>query len=310
MPVDAQVQAVLDAVADSARTPITDVTPNELRELFTTTAAMAGRPDTEAGTEDVTAEGPDGPVTVRVYRPAARAPLPLVVFFHGGGWVIGDVASYDPFCHHLAVLTPAVVVSVEYRLAPEHPFPAGLSDCEAAVRWAAAHAAELGTNGRLAVAGDSAGGNLAAVVARRARDAGGPPISFQLLCYPVTDATGSSPSVAENAEGYLLTRADMEWFCRHYLQGADPKDPDVSPLFADDLSDLPPARVVTAEYDPLRDEGEAYAARLAEAGVPATVVRYDGMIHGFLSMGGVVDTGRRALGELAAVLADALAVSR
>ncbi len=306
MPVDAQVQVVLDAIDASGRTPITSVTPDELRVLFQVSPEMAGQPDTLARTEDMVAEGPDGPVPVRVYRPEAPQPLPLVVFFHGGGWVIGDVPTYDGFCQHLAVETPAVVVSVEYRLAPEHPFPAGLSDCEAATRWAATHAAELGATGRLAVAGDSAGGNLAAVVARRARDAGGPAISFQLLCYPVTDGTGSSASVTENAEGYLLTKADMEWFIGHYLDGTDPMDPDVSPLFAKDLSGIAPALVITAEYDPLRDEGEAYAARLAEAGVAATAVRYDGMIHGFLSMDAVVDAGRRGLAEAAAALGAAL----
>jgi acetyl esterase len=244
---------------------------------------------------------------VRVYRPAADDPLPVVVYFHGGGWVIGDIATHDTTCQRLAAGVPAVVVSVDYRLAPEHRFPAAVDDCDAATAWVSAHAAELGGDAtRLAVAGDSAGGNLAAVVALRARHAHGPAIAFQLLVYPATDLTRSLPSHTENGEGYLLDTDAMTWFINQYLVDADPRHPDASPLFVDDLAGLPPALVVTAEFDPLRDEGEAYAQRLRDAGVDVTTSRYDGMIHGFYGLDSIFDASKRATAETIAALRDAL----
>jgi acetyl esterase len=233
--------------------------------------------------------------------------LPVVVYFHGGGFVIGDIATHDAICHRLAAGVPALVVSVDYRLAPEHPFPAAVEDCDAATGWVSAHAVELGADpARLAVAGDSAGGNLATVVARHARDRGGPPVAFQLLIYPGIDMTRSFPSHSENGEGYLLDTDTMTWFLGNYLADADPRHPDASPIFAEDLSNLPPALVLTAEFDPLRDEGEAYAQRLREAGVVATTSRYDGMIHAFYGLDGILDSAKSATAETTAALRDAL----
>lgn len=270
-------------------------------------AAIAGPPEEAVSAEDRCVPGPAGDIPVRVYRPEGDHQSPIIVYFHGGGFVIGDIETHDTICQRLAAGVPAVVVSVDYRLAPEHPFPAAVEDCDAATDWVSAHAAELGGDaGRLAVAGDSAGGNLAAVVTRHARDAGGPPIAFQLLVYPVTDMTRTLPSHIENGTGYLLDSDSMTWFHEHYLGEADPRQPDASPLLADDLSDLPPALVVTAEYDPLRDEGEAYAGRLRQAGVPVTVSRYDGMIHAFYGMNSIFDTARRATAETVTALREAL----
>jgi acetyl esterase len=218
------------------------------------------------------------------------------VWYHGGGFVIGDLESADRTCRKLAIGTGALVVSVDYRLAPEHPFPAGPDDCFAALRWIVDNAASLGgDSSRLAVGGDSAGGNLAAVVALQARDQG-VALRHQLLVYPVTDCTMSSTSYDENAEGYLLTRDSMDWFVVHYLSaGADAKDPRVSPLYADDLRGVAPALVITAEFDPLRDEGEAYAERLRDAGVEVETRRFDGQVHGFFGLGTITPVANEAV---------------
>jgi acetyl esterase len=309
VPLDPQARTLLDQIEAAGAPPPYRLGPEEARAGFNPfVAAMIGPPDRRVPTEDRTVPGPAGAVPVRVYRPASGGPLPVVVYFHGGGWVIGDLDCCDTICHRLADGVPAVVVSVDYRLAPEHPYPAAVDDCDAATTWVAEHAEELGADpSRLAVAGDSAGANLAAVVARRARDRGGPPVAFQLLVYPVTDATRSLPSYVENGSGYLLDADTMAWFCRHYLAGADPEQPDVSPLFVEDFSGLPPGLVVTAEFDPLRDEGEAYAERLRKAGVDAATSRYDGMIHMFYGFDAMFDAARRATAETVSALQVALA---
>jgi acetyl esterase len=247
---------------------------------------------------DGTAKGEVGPVPVRIYRPrGAVGALPLVVNFHGGGWTIGSLDSADWLCSHVAVGTRAVVVSVDYRLAPEHPFPAAVDDAVAAARWAAAHLGELGGDDRLAVAGDSAGGNLAAVVAQQLH-ADGTPVTAQFLIYPAVDSAGEYPSRVENAKGYFLEQPTMDWFYGHYAGGwDDPADPRLSPLRAADLSGLAPALVVTAEFDPLRDEGEAYAEALRAAGVPVRQQRYDGLIHGFFDMGPISAAAQAAIDE-------------
>jgi acetyl esterase len=233
----------------------------------------------------------------------------VLVYFHGGGWVIGNPDTHDNLCKALANRSSARVVSVDYRLAPEHRFPAAPEDCYAATCWVAERGAEIGVDGaRLAVAGDSAGGNLATVVALMARDRGGPRLRHQVLIYPVTDCDFDTPSYRDNAEGYLLTRDAMRWFWDHYLPDPDLRtNPYAAPLRAEKLAGLPPATVLTAEYDPLRDEGEAYAARLREAGVPVEATRHHGQIHGFVQLLDVFDAARRAVDELGLALRRALA---
>lgn len=249
---------------------------------------------------DEAADGPGGPIPLRLYTPRAPGPRPGLIWFHGGGWVTGSLDSHDGLCRQLALDTGAVVVAVDYRLAPEHRFPAAVEDALAATRWVADRAARLGIDaGRLAVGGDSAGGNLAAVVSAIARD-GGPPLCWQLLVYPITDCDLDTPSYRENAVGYLLTRAGMAWFWDHYLPDpASRAHPHASPLRAPDLSNLPPAYVITAEYDPLRDEGESYARRLRDAGVPTRLDRFEGMVHGFLRRTDRLDRSHEALRRIA-----------
>lgn len=311
MPVDPQVQALLDALAAAPGPALHELSPTDARAVY---AAMAqdrqGRGDDVASTQDLVAPRPDGDLALRVYRPEGAATgAPVCAFFHGGGWVIGSIDSHDALCTALAARSGVVVVSVDYRLSPETPYPGPLDDCLAATRWIADHADELGVDAaRMAVAGDSAGGNLAAAVALRARDEGGPSLAFQLLVYPVVDHSFSQASYVDNAEGYFLTAAGMRWFSAHYLGGTDPTDGFAAPLHAADLSGLPSAHVVTAEYDPLRDEGEAYAERLRAAGVDVTTERYDGVIHGFVSMFAVVDRGNEAVDDAAAALASGLGV--
>ncbi|MBV8080699.1 MAG: alpha/beta hydrolase [Actinobacteria bacterium] len=256
-----------------------------------------GEPDAVEHVEDRDAGG----VRVRVYRPAAEGPLPALVWFHGGGWAVGSLDSHDPLCRALAARTPCVVVAVDYRLAPEHPFPAGLEDAWSATEWTFAHAAELGADAeRISVGGDSSGGNLAAVVALRARDRG-VALARQILVYPVADFDFERPSYAEHATGLNLTTEKMRWYWRLYLDGADGTHPDASPLRAD-LHGVAPAVVITASHDVLRSEGEEYARRLEQAGVPVKHRHYDGMIHGFLRMPRLVDDAATAVDEIAAAL--------
>jgi len=301
MPLHPQAAAVIQLMNSLGDPPFDQQTPEQARQL----RAERARPATEDVHEirDVDADG----VPCRLYRPSAIEPLGLLVFLHGGGWVIGDLDSHDNVCRSLANQSGQAVLSVDYRLAPETKFPGAVDDTLHAVRWAYDHAADLGCDpNRLAVGGDSAGGNLAAVAAL----AHEVPLRFQLLIYPVTDATMSAPSYAANGEGYFLTAGGMRWFIDHYLDGTDtnPRDPRVSPLFATDdaLASAPPAMVITAEFDPLRDEGDEYAERLAAAGVPTNHLRFGGMFHGFFSMAEFVDGGKAAIAAASAALAAAL----
>jgi acetyl esterase len=312
MPLDPQAQALLDQVAASGAPPLTEMSPADARQFMEALNAASGPGPDLPLVEDVTIPATDGPVMARVYRPSTDAPLPVLVWFHGGGWVIGSVAGSDATCRHLAQRSGVAVVSVEYRLAPEHPFPAGARDCYDALRWVVDHASELGLDaGRVAVGGDSAGGNLSAAVTLIAADRGGPAVHFQLLVYPATDLLCSYPSHHENGDGYLLTSDAIKWFTDHYLSGEenDAKDKLVSPIYADEteLAQLPAALVITAEYDPLRDEGEAYAKRLEQAGVPAQTIRVPGQIHGFFGMVGVMDAADVMVTEAAEALRQALA---
>jgi acetyl esterase len=304
-----EIKALLDRQAASGRPPLHRQSVEQARAFHVQDApALNGPPAAVAAVADQMIPGPAGELPVRVYTPEGSPPFPIVVFFHGGGWVVGTLDTYDPLCRDLAAATPAVVVSVDYRLAPEHRWPAAVEDAYAATLWASHNAAALGgAQHRLAVAGDSAGGNLAAVVALGARDRGGPAIAFQLLVYPVLDAAADTASWRELADGFYLTADGMRWYWGHYLGGADGRAPDASPLRAAFVAGLPPALVIGAEHDILRDEGEAYAARLAQAGVDARASRYPGVVHGFFRWRAVSGAAEAALQEAAAALRSALA---
>ena len=249
-------------------------------------------------------------IPVRVYTPEGNSPMGVLVYFHGGGWVLGDLESHDRVCRALANLAGCVVVSIGYRLAPEHVFPAAAEDCYAATKWVSENASSLGADpSRLAVGGDSAGGNLAAVVSMMARDRGGPSIAFQLLLYPVTDAAMDTPSQKEFAsDGFVLSRADMEWFWNNYVESsAEKMNQYASPLRAKNLAGLPPALILTASHDPLRDEGERFAQRLISSGVKVTCTRYEGVTHGFVSFADALDKGKEGQRQAADALKVAFA---
>jgi acetyl esterase len=296
MPVDPQIQVLLDAgsgVPDTHTMSVPDA-----RAAYERRIAAFAPPASVQNVREISIAGPGGPLKLRIYTPMGKGPFPLVVFFHGSGFVLCSLDTHDGMCRNICAGAGCVVVSVDYRLAPEHKFPAGLEDCIAATRWAAAHGAELGADAQqLVIAGDSAGGNMAAVAAQRLRDVS---IKGQVLIYPVTDYhTPGTPSYVSNAEGYGLSRKTMEWFWAHYLPRAeDGQHPDASPLRAKSLHDLPPALVITAQYDPLCDEGEFYAQRLTAAGVPTSLSRYDGMNHGFLFWVGRVTKADAAMAEI------------
>jgi acetyl esterase len=288
MTMDPQAQGLIDQLKAQGVPDFPEMGVDQARQFINAFIEMEGPAQDVAEVRDLEIPGPAGTIPARLYRSRPDGAQPVIVYYHGGGFVLGDIAVADKPCRQLANAGDCAVVSIDYRLAPEHPAPAGAEDCYAATAWVSEHAADLGVDpSRLAVAGDSAGGNLAAVVPLMARDRGGPPIALQILIYPVTDLVNDAPSRAENGEGYLLTQASMEWFKELY--GAqDPADPYVSPLHAGDLSGLPPAVVVTAGYDPLRDEGNAYAGRLREAGLDVLHLENPTMIHGFMWLGGVI----------------------
>jgi len=308
MALDPQAQALLDLVAAFGMPALSTLSVEDARKALVQMGELSGpEPEPVAKVEDRLIPGPAGQIPVRVYTPQGSGSFPVLVWFHGGGFALGSIDIVDEFCRALTNAAGCITVSVDYRLAPEHKFPAAVDDCYTATKWVAENANAIGSDPtRIAVGGDSAGGNLAAVVALMARDRGTPPLVYQLLVYPVTNFAFDTPSHREYADGYFLTKDDMTWFCNLYLRSeADSHNPYASPLQAQDLRGLPPALVITGEFDPLRDEGEAYAARMREAGVPVACKRYSGMIHGFLSM--PLDQGKKARQEAAAGLRSAFA---
>jgi acetyl esterase len=306
MPVNPQVQTLLDEFSKQGLPPFDQMSITQARLVALGFRDLQGEPEAVGEVRDILVPGPAGALPVRLYHPSPGVSLPLVIYFHGGGWVIGDLEIVDRPCRALANAAHCVVASVNYRLSPETKFPGPAEDCYMATRWLVEHAKEVGADGNFAaVSGDSAGGNLAAAVALMARDRGAPALSYQLLIYPVTAPAQDTKftSYQDNAEGYLLTKGSMEWFWQHYLASPeDAKNPYASPLHASDLSRLPPAMVITAEFDPLRDEGLAYAQRLREAGVAVKASHYEGMIHGIFWMAGALDRGKELIGEVAAEL--------
>jgi acetyl esterase len=302
---------LLDLIEQSGMPPTYTLSPEDARSFYRERRRFT-QPDAPSLdlVRDLSAEGPAGPIPLRLYRPApaAAGALPVLVYFHGGGWVIGDLDTHDVLCRQLAIGSGCTVVSVDYRMGPEHRFPAAVDDCLAATQWVARNAALLGIDAsRLAVGGDSAGGNLAAVVAIAARDVGNPAIAWQLLIYPATDQRRIAPSHTTNAQGYLLTADSMRWYHDHYIDDTrHDLDWRASPLLCEDLSGLPPSLVLTAGYDPLRDEGIQYAQRLTEAGSRATHVSFERQIHGFIPMGRAIDEANEAVAMCAAALKRAL----
>jgi acetyl esterase len=301
-------QRVCDIIVDSQRPPFEALTPAQAREVYLASRRVfQPEPEEVAEVAALAAPGPAGPIPLRLYRGQGTeraTPQPALVFFHGGGWVVGDLDSHDQVCRALANAVPCIVVAVDYRLAPEHKFPAAAEDAVAATRWIANNGVRLGIDpARLAAGGDSAGGNLTAVVTLDARDRNGPALTYQVLIYPATDMSLDRPSHVRHADQLPLRTATMHWFVDHYLRDArDKPDWRASPLRASSFAGLPPALVVTAEFDPLCDEGEAYVRALAEAGVAVTLDRFPGQIHGFLTMGRIAADSRRLIELTAAHL--------
>jgi acetyl esterase len=298
-------QLLLDMEAQN-NPPMESVPVEETRQqVVERFRPVGGVPEPMASVEDRRIPGPAGDIPVRIYTPDAAGPRPAMVYFHGGGFVICNLDTHDVVCRALARRAGALVVSVDYRLAPESKFPAAVDDCYAATVWTAEHAAELGADPeRLSVCGDSCGGTLATAVALKSREEQGPKIALQAMVYPITDlSTFETPSYAEFGENHQLTKPTMAWFRNHYLRSEeDGRHPYASPLLARDLSGLPPALIITAECDPLRDEAEAYAKRLEQAGVPVTCTRYAGMIHPFFALSGVIRQAVDAFDQIAAAV--------
>lgn len=308
MPLDQQANAFLKQLEEMGGPALNDMTPVEAREALAVLADLGGEPEPVGSIANRTIQGPLGEIPIRVYTPEGEGPFLALVYFHGGGWVVGDLETVDSACTILTNRAEAVVVSVDYRLAPENKFPAPVTDCYAATEWASSNATELGVDPqRIAVGGDSAGANLAAVVSIMARDRGAPEIAYQVLFYPVTNMNFETESYRSNGTDYFLTTDMMRWFWGHYIESENiGRDVLASPLLTENLSNLPPAFVATAEFDPLRDEGEAYAELLLEAGNDVSIKRYDGQIHGFVTLCGVMDRGRQAIEDAAAQMRLAL----
>lgn len=304
MPLHPQAHRFLEAHRSLGLKPIEQGTPDEFRKALRSAVTSDGTAEEMKATEDRQIIGPAGSIPVRIYWPLSRKPKGALVYYHGGGWVGGDLDTHDPLCRAIADMASCLVIAVDYRLAPEHKYPAAVDDARAAFQWVCDYGPELGIPpGSVAIGGDSAGGNLAAVVSLMARDQQHPLPCLQVLLYPIVDSDFTTNSYQQYAEGYLLTASGMKWFWQHYLPDETlSRQPYASPLQADDLSGLPPALVITAEYDVLRDEGNQYAIRLQSAGVATQWKCYDGMIHGFASRVRVFDAAREACTQIAGAL--------
>ncbi|HEV8037517.1 MAG TPA: alpha/beta hydrolase [Bryobacteraceae bacterium] len=300
---DPIVRQLLEAAEAEGNAPLESFSPEEARKVaIESLKLVGGTMEPIHAIENIQIPGPVGEIPIRIYTPDGPAPRPALVYFHGGGWVVCDLDTHDVVCSAMARRAGAVVIAVDYRLAPEHKFPAAVIDCYAATAWVASNAEKLGIDPkRIAVGGDSAGGNLAAVVSLKSRDEDGPAIALQVMVYPVTNLSSfDTPSYREFGEDHYLTKSEMEWFRGHYLRSMeDARDPHASPLLALDLSELPPALIITAECDPLRDEGQAYAKRLEYDGVAVTYTCYAGMIHPFFSLSGAIPQAFDAIQQVA-----------
>jgi acetyl esterase len=310
MPLDPQIDTILQLIKTSGLPEVWQLTPDQAREQYLTRVRRLEYKQAVHRTEDRRIPGPNSDIPIRIYWPREAKhgeSFPVLLWLHGGGFVIGNLDTHDSVCRMLAVQADCMVVAVDYRLAPECKFPAAVDDCHAALKWLALRGTEIGADPRrIAVGGDSAGGNLAAVLAILARDEGYPPLSLQLLIYPCTAPEPETASHRKFAEGYVLSRNSIVWFYKHYQRGrADANDFRFAPLLQEDLSKLPPAFVLVAGYDPLRDEGIDYAKRLIEAGNRVTLSNYEGMVHGFFLMGGAVDAAKRAVAQSAEQLREA-----
>ena len=310
MALDPQVKAILDQMAEAGGPKLSEMDAASAREVFRQMSTTFDNSDVPVGgVEDRKIPGPGGDIPIRIYTPVAAggSPVAALVYYHGGGWVVGDIDSHDATCRTLSQTSGCKVISVDYRLAPESKFPAAADDAYAALAWVEKNAMEIGVDpNRIAVGGDSAGGNLAAVACLMARDKNGPHIAFQLLIYPVTQIGIDSASRKELAEGYFLETETMRWFEEQYVDASDADNPYASPLKAQNLSGLPSAYVITAGFDPLKDEGKAYADGLRAAGVDVQYVNYDGMIHGFIALTALVENAATAVAETGAALKKAL----
>jgi acetyl esterase len=311
MPLHPQAERFLAQLREQRQPPLETQPVERSRNALLLTSGLFKDCPAVARFEDRAIAGPGGPLRVRLYWPKGDGPFGACLYFHGGGWVLNSVDTHDDLCRRLCDASGCVIVSVDYRLAPEHRYPAAIDDGYAALEWVAAHAAEVGIDpARIAVSGDSAGGNIAAVLCLMSRDRRGPPIRFQALVYPIVDCDLNRQSCLENAEGYFLTRSQMIWFWDQYLPDVPRRaEPYASPLRAASHAGLPPAYILTAEFDPLRDEGEAYAETLRRAGVAVTLHRYDGLIHAFMRRVEIFDAAKQAIAEMGQALRTALTVA-
>lgn len=297
MTLDPQVKAFLHSLKEMNLPPRQLLSVEEKRQQLASYLALQGEERYVAMIKNVKIPVKDGEIWVRIYTPEGDGPFPIFIYLHGGGWVIGDLEIGNTLCRNIANLSGCIVVSVDYRLSPEYKFPIPVDDCFAAVEWVEKNAAKFnGDPSKIAIGGDSAGGNLAAAVSLIARDRGSPSIKYQVLIYPVTNLDFNTRSYIENGEGYVLTRDSMIWYAQQYLNSEkEMQNVQVAPFLAENLEGLPPALILTAQYDPLKDDGASYASRLIQAGVNVEYKYYSGMIHGFLWMTGIIDEGKKAV---------------